>query len=319
MGFIILLATWLLDIFCWETVNRYGYAVIFECQIPCDLETACLRSLYQDVWDAKRYIEPKLRYYNLFKPDLSQEEYLNLNIPKYQRSLFAQFRGRVLSLQVEIGRFRKIPLEERLCNLCDTGQVEDEFHFLCICTNYSDLREVLYIKAARVFPAFSELDELEKFVYLLNNLQRNVIIYLNEAVSRRRSSLFNSWMYSNDFHASVLYCFLNVTVTYKPNRVGWFCLILCVYMMYMYITCHVNKDYVMLRYVMLCYAMLCYVMLCYVMLCYVMLCYVMLCYVMLYYVMLCYVDCFTVSSVVQTENIMRHIGITEWSLYKFSA
>ena len=110
---------------------------IFERQIPCDLETAyhCLRSLYQDVWDAERYLKPKLRYYNLFKPDLSQEEYLSLNIPKYQRSLFAQFRGGVLPLQVEIGRFRKIPLEERLCNLCDMGQVEDEFHFLCICTN----------------------------------------------------------------------------------------------------------------------------------------------------------------------------------------
>ena len=58
---------------------------IFECQIPCDLETAyhCLRSLYQDVWDAERYLKPKLRYYNLLKPDLSQEEYLSLNIPKY--------------------------------------------------------------------------------------------------------------------------------------------------------------------------------------------------------------------------------------------
>ena len=167
---------------------------IFECQIPCDLETAyhCLRSLYQDVLDAERYLKPKLRYYNLFKPDLSQEEYLSLNIPKYQRSLFAQFRGGVLHLQVEIGRFRKIPLEERLCNLCDMGQVEDEFHFLCICTNYNDLREVLYIKAARVFPAFSELDELKKCVYRLNNLQRHVIIYLNDAVYRRRSSLFNS-------------------------------------------------------------------------------------------------------------------------------
>ena len=58
---------------------------IFECQVPCDLETAyhCLRSLYQNVWDAERYLKPKLRYYNLFKPDLSQEEYLSLNIPKY--------------------------------------------------------------------------------------------------------------------------------------------------------------------------------------------------------------------------------------------
>ena len=109
------------------------------------------------------------------------------------------------------------------------GQVEDEFHFLCICTNYGDLREALYIKAARVFPAFRELDELEKFVYLLNNFQRHVIIYLNDAVYRRRSSLFNSWMYSNDSHACLLYWFLNASVTYKPNGAGWFCLILFIY------------------------------------------------------------------------------------------
>ena len=239
---------WISDQFkkeTWIISTHSGLVMLYETAYHC------LRSLYQDVWDAERYLKPKLHYYNLFKPDLSQEEYLSLNIPKYQWSLFAQFRGGVLLLQVEIDKFRKILLEERLCNLCDMGQVEDEFHFFCICTNYSDLREVLYIKAARVFPAFSELDELEKFVYLLNNLQRHVIIYLNDAVYRRRSSLFNSWMYSNDSHTCVLYCFLNVFVTYKPNGAGWFCLILSVYMMYMYITCHVNEDYVMFCYVML--------------------------------------------------------------------
>ena len=52
-------------------------------------------------------------------------------------------------------------------------------------------------------------------------------------------------MYSNDSHACVLYCFLNVSVTYKPSGAMWFCLIMSVYMMYMYTTCHVSKDYVM--------------------------------------------------------------------------
>ena len=117
-------------------------AFLFEYQIPCDLETAYHfpRSLYQDVCDAGCYLKPKLRCYNLFKPDLSQTEYLNLNIPKYQRSLFAQFRAGVLPLQVEIGRFRETLLEERWCNRCDMDQVEDGFHFLCICTNYNDFR-----------------------------------------------------------------------------------------------------------------------------------------------------------------------------------
>ena len=198
-------------------------AFLFEYQIPCDLETAYHfpRSLYQDVCDAERYLKPKLRYYNLFKPDLSQTEYLSLNIPKYQRSLFAQFRAGVLPLQVEIGRFRETLLEERFCNLCDMDQVEDGFPFLCIRTDYSDFREVLYIKATHVFPAFSELNDLKKNVSLLNNLQRHVIIYLNDAVYRSRSSLFDSWKCSNDSHAYVLYCFLNLSVTYKLVQWGW--------------------------------------------------------------------------------------------------
>ena len=51
--------------------------------------------------------KPKARYYNLFGPDLSQEECLSLNIPKYRRSLFAVFRCDVLLLRVEICRFLK--------------------------------------------------------------------------------------------------------------------------------------------------------------------------------------------------------------------
>ena len=54
--------------------------------------------------------KPKVRYYNLFRPGLSNEECLSLNIPKYRLSLFAIFRCGVLLLQVEVGRFLQIAL-----------------------------------------------------------------------------------------------------------------------------------------------------------------------------------------------------------------
>ena len=45
-------------------------------------------------------------------------------------------------LEIEKGRHRKpkIPKEMRFCNVCNTGMVEDEEHFLCICPVYSNLR-----------------------------------------------------------------------------------------------------------------------------------------------------------------------------------
>ena len=84
----------------------------------------------------------------MYKYDYTQEDYLNLNIPKYHRSIFAQFRAGILPLQVEVGRYRGLELSERECTLCDQEAVEDEFHVLCSCVKYSDFRSNLYDKAS---------------------------------------------------------------------------------------------------------------------------------------------------------------------------
>ncbi len=47
----------------------------------------------------------KLRTYTLFKNDFKQEHYLQLNLKKSERSLFAQFRCGILPLRVETGRY----------------------------------------------------------------------------------------------------------------------------------------------------------------------------------------------------------------------
>ena len=187
----------------------------------------------------------------MFKSDLLPEEYLNLHIQKYQRSLFAQFRAGILPLHVEIGRFRNLPLEQRLCVLCDKSEVEDEYHFLCQCAVYRDLRRKLYSTTTDLYPEFEDMDDLEKFVFINSNLQKHVIVFITSALLRRRTLLFH-WG-GLVLACALVYMYTCVWfVTYKPNGAGWW---LLNYMLYLYydITCHVNKDYVMLCYVMLCY------------------------------------------------------------------
>ena len=36
-------------------------------------------------------------------------------------------------LAVEMGRYTGTPYSERVCRLCDRGEVEDQYHFLIIC------------------------------------------------------------------------------------------------------------------------------------------------------------------------------------------
>ena len=66
------------------------------------------------------------------------------NLSRHERSLIDKLRTGTLPLAIETGRFRKIPLEERLSILCNSNLIEDEKHFICVCLFCDDLRQKIY-------------------------------------------------------------------------------------------------------------------------------------------------------------------------------
>ena len=118
-----------------------------------------------------RYNKPELRLYIMFKSDIVQEPYITFNVPKFQWSLFAQFRDGILPLHIETGGFVNKPLSERICCLCPNGDVEDEVHFLTNCSLYDTHRVVMYEQACRINPEFPICDNLDKCVFLVNDMQ----------------------------------------------------------------------------------------------------------------------------------------------------
>ena len=76
------------------------------------------------------------------------------------------------------------------CKLCESGDVEDEIHFLCDCIIYNDTREIMFSKVHEGNSIFREMDSLDKFVYLMSNHERAVISFLSSAVEKRRQSLY---------------------------------------------------------------------------------------------------------------------------------
>ena len=157
---------------------------------PCNMNYAseALHMIDETDWDINRYKSDKLRYYNLYKCSKDPEEYVNFNMKKYHRSIFAQFRCGILPLQIEVGRFRGLDLCDRVCPICNSA-VEDEIHFLCQCPYYSDLRDTLFIKAERESNGFINCDVIDQFVFLMSNMQRDVIKFLASAIQRRISCL----------------------------------------------------------------------------------------------------------------------------------
>ena len=94
----------------------------------------------------------KLRSYRLFKNEFHLEPYL-LNIQSIAlRVAMTRLRVGCHNLEIEVGRYHKprpLPVSERRCHTCE--DVEDEKHFMCICTRYEKLR--------------SDLEEKIKFYY----------------------------------------------------------------------------------------------------------------------------------------------------------
>ena len=72
----------------------------------------------------------------------------------------AQFRFGILPPHIETGRFRNQSIEQRICNLCELNETEDEFHFLFKCTLYNDCRKIWIENIVKIDENFVQLDEI---------------------------------------------------------------------------------------------------------------------------------------------------------------
>ena len=128
-----------------------------------------------------------MRTYNLFKFSKGKESYLNFIKNSQVRSAFAKFRTSSHKLKIETGRydrkwnpiemcFKNTPPQERKCDKCDSGEVENELHFLIKCNNYKYQRQLLFEVALRNCTNFNYLSDDNKFIWLMSNENKDTII-----------------------------------------------------------------------------------------------------------------------------------------------
>ena len=89
---------------------------------------------------------PKLRPYKYLKQPQQDNEntYVTMNLSISARSKLAKMRTGTFPINIELGRYRNIPIENRLCETCDQKHIENETHFLLNCDAYNNLRVKLY-------------------------------------------------------------------------------------------------------------------------------------------------------------------------------
>ena len=107
------------------------------------LQEKLMGNFYKE-WTEQIQSKPKLRFYRKFKVEPDVENYVKLNLSSIERSYMCQLRLGILPIAIEVGRYKSIPLNERLCTLCDENVVEDEMHVLFKCSKYEEERRQWY-------------------------------------------------------------------------------------------------------------------------------------------------------------------------------
>ncbi len=140
-----------------------------------------------DQWSKNVNSKPKLRTYKTFKYAIGPEPYVSGYLSRFKRSLLAQLRSGILPLNIEVGRFRNIKLEDRICSLCPLNVVESEQHFILECPVYTDFRIILIHSITNLVHNFSEANPIEvQFTTIMQQGQKELANFIFSAWNRRQ-------------------------------------------------------------------------------------------------------------------------------------
>ena len=123
---------------------------------------------FKQTWTSMIEHSSKGDNYKLFKHDLKFEDYLDVLDDK-DKFLLVKFRTSNHRLPIEVGRWRNIKRENRICNVCIGRNLGDEFHYLFECPSLSNERKKYFE------PHFINRPNILKFCNLMNSKSVSVL------------------------------------------------------------------------------------------------------------------------------------------------
>ena len=117
---------------------------------------------FKQSWNNTVQNSPKALNYRLYKDNLQFENFFNILDDKNIVTL-SRFRTLNNKLPIETGRWQNVPRENRKCNLCNSGDIGDEFHYIFTCSSLMDSRRQ-FLKAY-----YTNRPNILKFKSLMNS------------------------------------------------------------------------------------------------------------------------------------------------------
>ena len=183
--------------------------------------------LMEQEWKRDISNKPKLIPYINLKENFAIPDYVSTLIPKPH---FCSILLWKFTLRVETGRrqrvredttgqTRSIKLEERVCLICSSGEVEDEYHFLLKCNVFADISVDYINNIMRNNAGFINLTLEQKCTFLITKCWRETLHFICKAWAKRKTCLY-LFSFPPQHTVYVLFVVTFCKVTLKANWPG---------------------------------------------------------------------------------------------------
>ena len=141
------------------------------------------RGKFDNYWEEQIKLSGKAISYVKIKTSICLENYLSMKFNLKHKIALTRFRLSNHQLMIEKGRYRKnkIDRDMQFCFVCK-NQIEDETHFILRCSLYSPGRRVLEDACRETCVRYDQLNEEQKFVFIMTNENEKVIKILSKFI-----------------------------------------------------------------------------------------------------------------------------------------
>ena len=159
--------------------------------VDLDAVQSRLKRLDGEKWWLAAADMQKLRTFKEIFDDQDYKGIVYTPLTRRQRSLVIELKIGILSLGLEKGRFTNVPLEYRLCLICDDDLLDNEYHFLLYCEALVETRSKFFGDNTFLEDVEDPTDPAELCKLLLNshNLKKTAR-FLEEMYRIRQSKLY---------------------------------------------------------------------------------------------------------------------------------
>ena len=146
----------------------------------CQTVRQRLKDQFLQTWTAEINNSAKCVNYKIYKKKSHKLEDYLVELPRHLSRALCKLRTLNIRLPIELGRYVNIPRIERTCQLCNSGSVGDEFHFLLQCQGLSHLRSLYLPRYCQSSPNILKLESL----LCTNNTLKQVATFVYEGMKR---------------------------------------------------------------------------------------------------------------------------------------